>query len=80
MNHYALLHTKYKSYWLELMTSEIFLMFFPIIRKLMTDPHGMAKLDPKGMIGTIYAGGHKTLLNTKCINYGPHRKYLLKFV
>ena len=48
-------------------------LFFPIIRKLMTDPHGMAKLDPKGTDGTIYAG-NKTLLYTKCINYGPHRK------
>ena len=41
----------------------------------MTDTQGMAKLDPKGMIGTIYAGYHKTLLYTKYINYGPHRKY-----
>ena len=30
----------------------------------MTDPHGMAKLDPKGTVGTIYAGDHKTLLYT----------------
>ena len=44
----------------------------------MTDPHGMAKLDPKGTVGTIYAGDHKTLLYTKCINYGPHRKDILK--
>ena len=35
---------------------------FPIIRKLMSDPHGMAKLDPKGTVGTIYAGNHKTKL------------------
>ena len=33
-------------------------MNFPIIKKLMTDPHGMAKLDPKGMVDTIYAGDH----------------------
>ena len=46
----------------------------------MTDPHGMAKLDPKGTVGTIYAGDHKTLLYTKCINYGPHRKDFLKFL
>ena len=31
----------------------------------MTDPQGMAKLDPKGTGGTIYAGDHKTLLKTK---------------
>ena len=41
----------------------------------MTDPHGMAKLDPKGTVGTIYAGDYKTLLYTKFINYGTHRKY-----
>ena len=34
----------------------------PIIRKLITDPHGMAKLGPKKTVGTIYAGVHKTLL------------------
>ena len=31
----------------------------------MKDPQGMAKLDPKGKVGTIYAGGDKTLLYTK---------------
>ena len=59
VNHYALL--VYKSYWLHAWFSEV----FPIIRKLMTDPQGMAKLDPKGTVGTIYAGGQKTLLYTK---------------
>ena len=44
------------------MVSEYCLMLNRIIRKLMTDPHGMAKLDPRGMVGTIYAGDHKTLL------------------
>ena len=61
--------------------SEDFLMSFPIIRKLMTDPHGMAKLDSKGTVGKIYAGDHKTLLYAKCINHGPHRKvFFLSFV
>ena len=46
----------------------------------MTDPHGMAKLDRKGTVGTIYAGNHKTKLYTKYINNGPHRKYFLKFL
>ena len=40
----------------------------------MTDSQGMAKLDPKGTVGMIYAGYSKTLLKTKYINYGPHRK------
>ena len=31
----------------------------------MTDPHGMAKLDPMGTVGTFYPGDHKTLLYTK---------------
>ena len=44
--------------------SEDFFNVFPIIRKLTTDPHGMAKLDPKDMVATIYAGDHKTLLYT----------------
>ena len=73
MNHYVLQHTKYKSYWLHFFR-RIFKKFFPIIRKLITDPQGMTKLDPKGTVGTIYAGDHKTLLETKYINYGPHRK------
>ena len=45
----------------------------------MTDPQGMAKLDPKGTVGTIYAGDHKTLLETKYMNYGPHRIFFLSF-
>ena len=40
----------------------------------MTDPQGIAKLDPKSMVGRIYAGGDKTLLYTKYIYYGPSRK------
>ena len=40
----------------------------------MTDPQGMARLNPKGTVGTINAGDNKTLLETKYINYGPHRK------
>ena len=36
------------------------------------DPHGVAKLDPRGMVGRIYVGDHKTLLHTKYIGSGPH--------
>ena len=73
VNHYVLLYTNIKA--IGLMVSEDFLKFFPIIKKLMTDSQGIAKLDPKGMVGTIYAGDHKTLLYTKyIINYGPHKK------
>ena len=59
-------------YILNIASEDLFLIF-PIIRKLMTDPQGMAKLDPKSMVGTIYAWDHKTLLYTKYVNYGPHR-------
>ena len=58
------------------MVSEDFFKFSPFIRKLMTDVQGIAKLEPKTMIGTIYAGNHKTLLDTKYIHDGPHRKDL----
>ena len=53
------------------MVSEHFLKIFPIItlRTLMTDPQSMAKLDPKDTVARF-----KTLLYTKYINYGPHRK------
>ena len=44
------------------MISEDFLMFFPIIRKLVTDPQGMFELNPNDTVGRIYAGDHKTLL------------------
>ena len=36
----------------------------------MTDPQGMAKLDPKGTVGTI----QNIAIYAKYINYGPHRK------
>ena len=59
---------------LGLMVSEkkIFLRFFPIISlcRPMT-PRGMANLDPRGMIGRIYEGYHKTLLHTKHIGFRP---------
>ena len=32
----------------------------------------MVNLDPRGKIGRIYIGYHKTLLHTKYINCGPH--------
>ena len=36
----------------------------------MTAPQDMAKLVPKGMVGMI----QNSAINTKHINYGPHRK------
>ena len=36
------------------------------------DPWDVASLDPKGLIGSIYVGDHKTLLHTRYISCGPH--------
>ena len=32
----------------------------------------MASLGPRGLIGRVYVGDHKTLLHTKYISSGPH--------
>ena len=36
------------------------------------DPQGVASLDARGLIGSIYVGDHQTLLPTKYISSGPH--------
>ena len=36
------------------------------------EPRGVANLDPRGMVGRIYLGGHLTLLHTKYLSSGPH--------
>ena len=36
------------------------------------DPQDVASLDPRGLIGRIYLGGHKTLLHAKYISCGPY--------
>ena len=33
---------------------------------------GVANLDPRGMIGRIYVGGHLTLLQTEYLSSGPY--------
>ena len=35
------------------------------------NPRGMAKLDPRAMIGTIYNGDYQLLLHTKYCSFGP---------
>ena len=35
------------------------------------DPWGMAKFDPRGMIGIIYNGDYQTLIHTKYRGSGP---------
>ena len=61
----TLLHTFYISA-LSLMISEkIFFCFSHCKFMGANDPRDVANLDPKGMIGSIYVGYHKTLLHTK---------------
>ena len=36
------------------------------------DPQAVASLDPRGLIGRIYVGDHKTSLHTKAVRAGPH--------
>ena len=36
------------------------------------EPWGVAKLDPRGMVGRIYEGDQLMLLNTKYLSSGPH--------
>ena len=35
-------------------------------------PRGMAKVDPRDMVGRMYVGDHQTLLHTKYMSCGPH--------
>ena len=45
------------------------------------DPWGVARQDPRGLIGSIYVGDHYTLLHTKHVSCGPHgfREVFLSF-
>ena len=54
VNHNALLHTKYRS--CRLHVSEIFLSYSPLYGKSIeaNDIQGVANLDTRGMVGTIY--------------------------
>ena len=36
------------------------------------EPQDVSNLDPRGMIGRIYVGDHKTLLHTKYLSSGPY--------
>ena len=61
-----------KALGLMVLEKNIFFTFFPIISlwRPMT-PRGVANLDPRGIIGRIYEGYHKTLLHTKYIGFRP---------
>ena len=51
---------------------KIFFKVFPIMSMGANDPRGVASLGPRGLIGRIYVGDHKTLLHTKYIICVPH--------
>ena len=71
-DHYTLLHTnKYISSEPHGFREEDFLSFSHKSMEA-NDPQGIASLDPRGLIGRIYAGDHLRLLHTKYISCGPH--------
>ena len=55
-----------------MVSEKIFLRFSHYKSMRANDPRGMARLDPKGLIGRIYVGGHYTLLHTKYTSFRPH--------
>ena len=57
-NHKTLVHTKYISWGPHGFREEDFLSFSHYKSMGANDPHGMANLDPRGMVGRIYIGNH----------------------
>ena len=53
-------------------SEKIFLSFFLYKAIGANDPRGVASLDPRVLIGRIYAGDHQTLLHTKYITSWLH--------
>ena len=54
MSHYALLHTKY--------SFRRFLKVFPHYKEANDRPSWNGQVGSKSMVGTVYAGDHKTLI------------------
>ena len=50
---------------------DLFKSYFPVSLEA-KDPKGLVNLEPRGMVGMIYVGDHKTLLYTKYISCGPY--------
>ena len=73
VNHYVLLHTKYRS--CRSMVSKDFLESYSLIYGKSMEakyPEGLANLEPRDMVGMIYVGDHQTLLYTKYISCGSY--------
>ena len=70
-DHFTLLHTKYLSSGSYGFREEDFLSFFHYKSMGANELWGVANLDPRGMIGRIYVGDHRTLLHTKYLSSGP---------
>ena len=67
-----MLHTKYVSCGPHGFREENFLSFSHYRSMGVQDPLGHGQFGPRGLIGRIYVGDHKTLLYTKYISCGPH--------
>ena len=61
----TLLHTKYRSSGPFGFREEVFFSFSHCKSMETIYPRGVAKFDPRGMVGTIYVEDHKPLPHTK---------------
>ena len=64
VDHYTLLHTKYISSGPHGFRKEDLLSFSHYKSTGANDPPGVAKLDPRGIVGRIYVEDHLTSLHT----------------
>ena len=69
-----MLHIKYISCGPHGFREENVLQYFFFHYKSMgaNESCGVANLDPRGMVGRIYVGDHKTLLHIKSVSSVPH--------
>ena len=65
-------HTKYVSCEPHDFKEEDLLIFSNYKSMGANEPRGVFSLDPRGLIGRVYVGDHKTLLHTKYVSSGPH--------
>ena len=69
-DHLTLLHTKYLSSVPYCFREEDFLSISHYKSTGVNEPHGVANLDPRGMVGRIYVGDQLSLLHTKYLSSG----------
>ena len=79
VNHYTLLHTKYRSSCCGLHGFRRCLKLFPHYKSREANgPQGMDNFAHSSIVGKIYVRDHQTLIYTKYISYGPHEENILK--